>query len=100
MADIRRHASRSPDAETISKGIQMATQGLKLEPTNSEVTSYLKGLDGSGHKALDLSEASGLEVEVRNTHHSLKLTFDSEGENEKLYHYLKFNLPSHSKTLG
>ncbi|KAK7994553.1 hypothetical protein PG991_016141 [Apiospora marii] len=84
MADSHHHASGSPDAETISKGIQMATQGLKLEPTNSQVTSYLRGLNGSGHRALDLSEASGLEVEIRKTHQSLKLTLDSDEENEKL----------------
>ncbi|KAK7913870.1 hypothetical protein PG985_011573 [Apiospora marii] len=58
--------------------------GLKLEPTHGDVTSYLKGLNGSGHRALDLSETSGLGIEIHNTHHSLKLTFDSDGEDGKL----------------
>ncbi|KAK7986981.1 hypothetical protein PG996_006412 [Apiospora saccharicola] len=84
MADSHRHASGNSDAETISKAILMATKGLKLQPANSEATSFLGGLNGSVHKALDLSAASGLEVEIRHTHHSLKLTFDSDREHERI----------------
>ncbi|KAK8121676.1 hypothetical protein PG984_010346 [Apiospora sp. TS-2023a] len=84
MAENQRYASSSSDAEAISKAILMATKGLKLEPADSEATSFLRGLNGSGHKASNLSEASGLEVEIRHTNHSLKIAFDSDGENEEL----------------
>lgn len=84
MADShpRANLNGNPNGDIIIQAFHSATVGKRLKSVNGEPEQFLRGLNGSTHAALDLSETSGLEIVSRTD--SLKLRVDGNEETPEL----------------